>query len=84
MARISDKHGLTNEYREIGLGKRVVRKGRPRKHLVAVSKRKKQTKTKEKIKLSLQTPTTKDALGCLGCGGILLIAFVIFCIIIAH
>ena len=32
MARIADKHGLTNKYRPIGTGKRVVRKGRPRKY----------------------------------------------------
>lgn len=32
MARISDKHGLTNKYRPIGTGKRVVKRGRPRKH----------------------------------------------------
>ena len=32
MARISDKHGLTNPYREKG-HKRYVRRGRPKKHL---------------------------------------------------
>jgi hypothetical protein len=33
MARIADKHGLTNKYRPVGSGKRVVKRGRPRKYL---------------------------------------------------
>lgn len=32
MSRMADKHGLTNKYREKGI-KRVVKRGRPRKHL---------------------------------------------------
>ena len=31
MAKISDKHGLTNKYRPLGTGKRVVKRGRSRK-----------------------------------------------------
>ena len=33
MARIADKHGLTNKYRPIGTGKRAVKRGRPRQYL---------------------------------------------------
>ncbi len=40
MARIADKYGLTNKYRQSGIGKRVVRRGRPRKHLFGSSRRK--------------------------------------------
>ena len=39
MARIADKHGLTNKYRQVGTGKRVVRRGRPRKYLLGSPKR---------------------------------------------
>jgi hypothetical protein len=46
MSRIADKHGLTNNYRPIGTGKRVVRKGRPRKYLFGAPKRKSSCKTK--------------------------------------
>ena len=43
MARIADKHGLTNKYRPIGSGKRVVRRGRPRKYLFGPPSRKRKT-----------------------------------------
>lgn len=33
MSKIADKHGLTNQYREVGIGKRVVKRGHPRKYL---------------------------------------------------
>ena len=39
MARIADKHGLTNRYRPAGQ-KRVVKRGRPRKYLFGPPKRK--------------------------------------------
>ena len=38
MARIADKHGLTNKYRSSGT-KRVVKRGRPRKYLFGSPKR---------------------------------------------
>ena len=34
------------------------------------------------MNFAIHTPTTKDALGCVGCGIVVLIIFVIFCIII--
>ena len=40
MARIADKHGLTNKYRTSGMGKRVVRRGRSRKYLFGSPRRK--------------------------------------------
>jgi len=40
MARIADKHGLTNKYRPSGMGKRVVRRGRSRKYLFGSPRRK--------------------------------------------
>lgn len=45
MARIADKHGLTNKYRPMGTGKRVVRRGRPRKYLFGAPKRRSSRKT---------------------------------------
>lgn len=36
MSKIADKHGLTNKYRPVGMGKRVVKRGRPRKHLLGL------------------------------------------------
>lgn len=45
MARIADKHGLTNRYRQVGTGKRVVKRGRPRKHLLGSSPRRKSHKS---------------------------------------
>jgi hypothetical protein len=41
MSRIADKHGLTNKYREVGIGKRVVKRGRPRTTIFGSSKRRK-------------------------------------------
>ena len=38
MSRIADKHGLTNQYREVG--KRVVKRGRPRKYLFGAPNKK--------------------------------------------
>ena len=43
MARIADKHGLTNRYRPIG-EKRNVKRGRPRKYLFGAPKRKSRTR----------------------------------------
>ena len=43
LARIADKHGLTNKYRPIG-SKRVVRRGRPRKYLFGPPNRRKKKK----------------------------------------
>lgn len=43
MARIADKHGLTNKYRQMGTGKRVVRRGRPRKYIFGAPTRKRST-----------------------------------------
>ena len=39
MSRIADKHGLTNKYRSTDIGKRVVKRGRPRTHLVSGRKK---------------------------------------------
>ena len=41
MARIADKHGLTNAYRQVGTGKRVVKRGRPKKYLLGKSSKRK-------------------------------------------
>ena len=41
MSRIADKHGLTNKYRQVGMGKRIVRRGRPRKYLFGAPKQSK-------------------------------------------
>lgn len=45
MARIADKHGLTNRYRPSGSGKRLVRRGRSKKYLFGAPKRKYTRKT---------------------------------------
>lgn len=45
MSRIADKHGLTNKYRQVGMGKRVVRRGRPRKYLLGPPKHNKRSTT---------------------------------------
>lgn len=45
MSRIADKHGLTNKYRQAGMGKRLVRRGRPRKYLFGPPKRSKRSTT---------------------------------------
>ena len=41
MSRIADKHGITNKYREVGIGKRVVKRGRARTTIFGSSKRRK-------------------------------------------
>ena len=54
MARIADKHGLTNKYRPIGMGKRVVRRGRPRKYLFGPPSRRRRRITKKEYALRLE------------------------------
>ena len=63
MARIADKHGLTNKYRPIGLGKRVVKRGRPRKYLFGPPSRRHKKITHKKIthpKITSETIAKKE------------------------
>ena len=50
MARIADKHGLTNQYRDASIGKRVVKRGRPSKSLFGSSGGRKRTSFLPKAK----------------------------------
>jgi hypothetical protein len=54
MARIADKHGLTNPYREKGY-KRHIKRGRPRKYLLGAPK--KLTKKEKAIMLKFLKAT---------------------------
>ncbi len=56
MGRIADKHGLTNKYRSIGTGKRVVRQGRPRKYLFGAPSRKRKTNRTSNVNIGETTP----------------------------
>lgn len=73
MARIADKHGLTNKYRPIGQGKRVVKRGRPRKYLFGPPSRRRSRMIKKEYLLSLQN--SKYALWCLVASLILIVIF---------
>ena len=53
MARIADKHGLTNKYRPIGQWKRFVKRGRPRKYLFGPPPRRRRRITKKEYILTL-------------------------------
>lgn len=81
MARIADKHGLTNRYREAGLGKRLVKRGRPRKYLFGAPSKRKRTHSRATPQYSYseqnQQPTTK---GCLA--AVLVVIFVVIMIVI--
>lgn len=61
MARIADKHGLTNKYRPIG-SKRVVKRGRPRKHLFSTGYRKPSRKTTSTVTYPSNASTGKAGL----------------------
>ena len=62
MARIADKHGLTNKYREPGR-KRVVKRGRPRKYLTG-SKGRRYKSGREATSFPVETTTNDTKLGC--------------------
>ena len=69
MARIADKHGLTNGYRPTGL-KRVVKRGRPRKYLFGAPSRKRRSyrrSTYTKSRVNASTPTTATIVFLLAC-----------------
>lgn len=55
MSKIADKNGLTNKYRSIDIGKRVVRRGRPRKHFSS------SRRTKSSIDYSMTSSESKIA-----------------------
>ena len=59
MARIADKYGLTNRYRSTG--KRVVKRGRPRKYLFGSPKR--TSYSKRSSANTSATMTNREAFG---------------------
>lgn len=60
MARIADKHGLTNPYREFG-HKRLVKRGRKRKYILgSPSKKRKRASYKKVQKKSVQKETIQN------------------------
>lgn len=90
MARISDKHGLTNRYREAGIGKRTVRRGRPRIYLLGTPKKRSRKKTSYRSniynnayqKTNVTNSSTTTAVGCAFAILIGFVAFIIFIIIL--
>ena len=78
MARIADKHGLTNKYRPLGQGKRVVKRGRPRKYLLGPPPRRRSRMTKKENVLSLQN--SKDALWCF----VAILVLIVFMILVSR
>lgn len=78
MARIADKHGLTNRYREAG-SKRLVKRGRPRKYLFGSPKTTHKTSSKKSTfsgisNISDYEMTPKDTrIGCLTIIGIIVV-----------
>ena len=78
MARIADKHGLTNRYRPYG-SKRVVKRGRPRKHLFGAPSRRRNTYSRGGYNWqSSYDNCDVDVSGCMLAG---MIAFCIFLLI---
>lgn len=61
MARIADKHGLTNKYREPGM-KRVVKRGRPRKYIT--SSRRHYKSNRKATRTPAATTANDVKLGC--------------------
>ena len=80
MAKIADKHGLTNKYRPIGLGKRVVKRGRPRKYLFGSPSRKRKVDKNSTHQKILYKGINDDAnmnVGTIGCANVALLLLVI-------
>ena len=80
MARIADKHGLTNVYRPYG-SKRLVKRGRPRKYLFGAPSRKRRTYSSNSYKRRTSYNTSNIEVDTSGCATAVLIPFFVILLI---